>query len=161
MKVCLTEAIKTVKEFEEQKDLLVRQEDECSRTMYREGEEKLTNGYDYDKTRKDIKELDTKIRKIKVKLAKANHEVMVDGFGVSISEALIMLAQLQTEKEQINSIATYKQIDRRITANGVIEFTECLYDVNKAKADVQQIRQTISQLQMAIDRANLTNYIEI
>ncbi len=161
MKVCLTEAIKTVKEYEEQKELLIRQEDECSKAMYKEGEDKITNGYDYETIREDIRDLDTKIRKIKVMLAKANQEVLVEGFDVSICEALIMLAQLQAEKGQINSIASSKQIDRRITANGVIEFTECLYDVNKAKADVQQLRRTITQLQMAIDRANLTNYIEI
>ncbi len=85
----------------------------------------------------------------------------VDGFGVTIGEALVMLAQLQSERERTEFLASQKKISRRITQNGVLEYTECLYDPEKAKADSQALRKKISDLQMAIDRTNLNNIIEI
>ena len=43
----------------------------------------------------------------------------------------------------------------------VIRFTRCNYDVKQVEADAGALRKRISELQIAIDRANLTNYIEI
>ncbi len=161
MKVCNTEAMKTIKEYEEQKRILLMHETDSYTVMYKEGETAVNGDYDYAKTRKEIQKLDDKIRHIRAQLAKANCSVIVDGFGVTIGEALVMLAQLQSERERTEFLASQKKISRRITQNGVLEYTECLYDPEKAKADSQALRKKISDLQMAIDRTNLNNIIEI
>lgn len=161
MKVCNTQAMKLIKEYEEQKRLLIEHENECAFTMYKEGEKKITNGYDYSAMRAEIRSLDEKIRHIRVALANANVTVLVDGFHVTIGEALVMLAQLQNERMQVESLAEHRKLTRRLTQNGIIEFTECLYDIEQAKNDVKEIRSKINELQMAIDRANLTNMIDI
>lgn len=161
MKVCNTEAMKLIKEYEEQKRNLFSEEEGDSYISYKEGETKLTNGYDYEKVRLMVRELDQKVRAIRAKIAAVNCKKKIDGFDITIGEALVMLAQLQCEREQIEMLATRKQISRRLTMNGVLEFTECLYDTEKAKQDVIELRKKISELQMAIDRANLNTYIEI
>lgn len=161
MLVCHTEVMKMIKELEGQKLLLIRKEDECSTVSYKEGEPKLDTGYNYAEMRDSIEELDTRIRHLRSVLARANCEVYVDKFDITLGEALVMLAQLQSERSQVESLAARRQISRRITMNGVLEFTECVYDTARAEADAKVLRETINDLQMAIDRANLTNYVEV
>ncbi len=161
MKVCHTEVMKMIKELEEQKTILLDKELEECVVSYKEGEEKLCGSYNYQETRKKIGEIDVRIRILRATLAKANCSVLVDGFNITIGEALVMLAQLQNQRSQVENLAKRKQITRRITMNGVLEFSECLYDTVQAESDAQALRKTISDLQMAIDRANLVNYVEV
>lgn len=161
MKICHTHAMKMIKELEEQKRLLIEKEDENCIVSYKEGEERLPAGYDYDKMREEIRSVDGRVCSLRAVLAKANCTVTVEPFGITIGEALVMLAQLQAERGQIESLAGRKQVSRRITSNGVVEYSECVYDVSRAAGDVKALREKIAELQMAIDRANLTNYVEI
>lgn len=160
MKVCHTQAMKMIKEYEEQKRILLRREGESFRVSYKEGEQKIATGYDYDAVRAEVARLDTEVRKIRSALAKANCTVGVDGFDMTIGEALVYLAQLCNEKQHLDDMADNNQLSRRLTTNGVIEYTECLFDVAKVKKDAGELRRKISELQIAIDRANLVNFIE-
>ncbi len=54
MKVCNTEAMKTIKEYEEQKRILLMHETDSYTVMYKEGETAVKGDYDYAKTRKEI-----------------------------------------------------------------------------------------------------------
>lgn len=161
MKICNSEAMKLIREYEDQKRILLADENRNCTMSYKENEKKLETDYDYNKTRKQVRELDEKIRKIKATLACANCSVKIDDFNITIGEALIMIAQLQNEKSRIEFLADYTQLSRRITQNGVLEYTECMFDTEVAKKDAEELRIKISKLQIAIDRANLTNYIEI
>ncbi len=161
MHVCHTEVMKMIKELEAQKQMLIRKEDERCTISYKEGEERLAPDYDYAEMRDAIEDVDSRIRHLRSVLARANCEVYVDKFDITLGEALVMLAQLQQEKVQVETLAARRQITRRITMNGVLEFTECLYDTERAEADAKVLRETINDLQMAIDRANLTNYVEV
>ena len=161
MKVCHTEAMKKIKEYEEQKRILISKEYDNSTISYKEGEEKLANNYDYKKTRANIAMLDKNIRDIRAKLAYANCTVKVEKFDVTIGEALVMLAQMQQEKRVVESLSYRTQLSRRITTNGILEYTECLYNPEDASLDAEALREKISDLQIAIDKANLTNEIDI
>ena len=160
MKICHTEAMKMVKEYQEQKNALTSKEMDNSIISYKEGEEKIKSEYNYEETRKNIKDLDEKIRKLKNALAIANTKVLIDNFNITIGEALVYLAQLQKEKQELEFLADRQQLTRRITPNGVIEYTECCYDVKTVEEDIKSLRKKIDELQIAIDRANLTNFIE-
>ena len=72
-----------------------------------------------------------------------------------------MLAQLQNKRRQLEYLAGMKQLSRRITENGTIEYTEKLFDVKAAAQAAKEVRARIGALQIAIDRANLNNYIEV
>lgn len=161
MKVCHTEAMKKIKEYEEQKRILIRQEYDNSTISYKEGEEKIASNYNYKKTRADIAMIDKKIRDIRTKLAYANCTVKVEKFNITIGEALVMLAQMQQEKRVVESLSYRTQLTRRLTTNGILEYTECLYSPEDASQDAEALRQKIGDLQIAIDKANLTNEIDI
>ena len=161
MKICNSQAMKIFKELEEKKRAVIRNEANRSKIFYKEGENKVVYNYDYKQTRSKIEKLDRQIRKIKHALAMSNCTAVVSEFNITVGEALVYLAQLNTEYRQLNELANYHKLSRRITANGVLEYTECLYDPDEAAADMQKLYEKICELQVAVDRVNLTTYIEI
>ena len=161
MKMCNSEAMKAVKELEEKKKNLIYAEDNRSRISYKEGEEKVLDNYSYAETRKAIAKIDEQIRKIKHALAVSNSTAVIDDFGITIGEALVYLAQLNNEYRQLDNLSRFPKLARRITANGVLEYTECLYDPDKVTKELEALHTKICKLQVCIDRANLTSYIEV
>ncbi len=155
------EAMKEIKALEEEKHILLENEERRNKISYKEGEEKVETGYSYADTRKRVDELDTKIRKIRSALALANCTVRLEGFDATIGEGLVMLAQWNAEYCRLSDMASERQVCRRITANGVLEYTECLFDVEAVAAAANELKRRIGSLQVAIDRANLLNCVEI
>ena len=161
MKVCHMEAMKEIKALEEEKSQLLQHEDDRCTVSYKENEKKVETSYSYESTRARVRELDARIRKIKSTLAYANCTVKLDGFDITIGEGLVLLAQLNAEYSRLCYMARYQQLTRRITPVGVIEYTECLFDAEAVGNEAKELKSRISSLQVAIDRANLLNYIEI
>lgn len=161
MKICNSEAMKMIKELESKKSKLIYNEDNHSKISYKEGETKVLPNYDYAQTREAVAAIDERIRKIKHALAVSNSKTLIDDFGITIGEALVYLAQLNCEYDQLDELSQSVKLSRRITPNGVIEYTECLYDPQQVEKDMENLHVKIGKLQVAIDRANLTNYIEV
>lgn len=161
MKICNSEAMKQIKMFEDELAKLRDNEEMNNTVSYKEGEKKVEVNYDYTKTRQEVARINAEIRKIKKALAIANSTFLIDDFNITIGEALIYLAQLNREYYKLSDLVNRNKISRRITPNGVIEYTECTYDPEQAKLDQKEIFSTINKLQVAIDRANLTCFIEI
>lgn len=161
MKVCHKEAMKLIKELENKKTYVLRNENKLNSVRYRDGEARPETGYDYAATRAEVKKIDEQIRHIKHELAKANCKVLVDDFKITLGEALIYLAQLNNEQSRLESLSDEKQSDTSITPNGIVIHEDCLYDVEVAARDAEKLTAEINKLQVAIDRANLVNFIEI
>lgn len=159
--MCNSEAMKAIKELEEKKRNIIYVENHRSRVAYKEGEKRCNTNYDYAETRKAIAEIDGKIRSIKHALAVCNCTAVVDDFGITIGEALVYLAQLNAEYDQLDDLSDHNKISRTITYNGVIEYTECLYDPDEVIKEMEDLHKKICKLQVAIDRANLTNFIDV
>ncbi len=161
MKICHMEAMKEIRALEEKKNMHISNETFRCHVSYKEGEEKVDTGYSFEDTRAKIAEIDERVRKIKGALAYANCTVMLDEFGVTIGEGLVMLAQWNAEYDRLYGMSTSQRITRRITQNGTLEYTECLYDPEAVAENANELRRKIGSLQVAIDRANLLNTIEI
>lgn len=161
MKMCHSEVIKYIKELENKKRVLLRQEENDCRYSYQNEVSKIVPNYSYKKTRQAVDALDTQIRKLRHALAVANCTVMVDEFGVTLGEALVMLAQYQSKCELLSDMSSRQQISQRSSYSGLMEITCCNYDVEKALKDYEELRLVIGRLQVAIDRANLTSYVEV
>ena len=161
MRFCHSEVIKMIKELEDKKDTLLSQERNRSVYSYVDTSAKIVPDYNYDKTRSQVDELDARIRSLRHALAVANVSVKVDDFNVTIGEALVMLAQMQAKCRVLEGLANAQQITQRVTYNGKMEVFECNYNVEKALADYEMLRNEIGRLQVAIDRANLNSFIEI
>lgn len=161
MKMCHSAAMKKIKQLETKKENLINNEDRNCRISYKEGEKKITTSYDYAKTREEINNIDSQVRLIRHRLAQANCTVLLPDENITIGEALVYLAQLKNKESQLEFLSNNKQIARDITSNGVLEYTECLYDITQVEKDLEIVQDKISSLQLAIDNANMTNYIDI
>ena len=161
MKMCHSEVIKFIKELESKKHVLLRQESNDCVYTYQDENVKIVPEYNYKKTRQAIDELDTKIRKLRHALAVANCTVMVDEFNVTLGEALVMLAQYQNKCELLSDMSSRQQISQRSSYSGKMDITCCNYDVATVLKDYENLRLVINRLQVAIDRANLTSFVEV
>ena len=161
MKMCHSEVIKYIKELENKKRVLLRQEENDCKYTYQDEESKIVPNYNYKKTRQAVDALDAKIRKLRHLLAVANCTVTVDEFDVTLGEALVMLAQYQNKCDLLSEMSARQQISQRSSYSGKMEITCCNYDVEKATKDYEELRLLIGRLQVAIDRANLTNFVEV
>ena len=155
--------MKDIKKLEARKQSLLNKEARNSFSKYSENEEiKSTNEYSYLDTRKEVNAIDSRIRHLKYLLSKNNIETIIDSFNMSLTEGLIYLSQLTKEKSVISLLASKDKITR--TSNNysaLVEYTTLNYDLTKVKEDLEEIENKISSLQIAIDRANLTNEIEV
>ena len=162
MKMTHTEAMKEIKKTEDAKRRLIEDEEETCTVTYTEKENPIDTGYNYEETNKTIIDYDFKIRHLKALLAKSNATTIVKGFDMTISEALIYLAQLTQQLQRFKELSS-KQPLARVGAtyrNASYEFTKTLYDVKEAKRQYQECFDLISKLQMAIDLTNLTTTID-
>ena len=161
MKMCHSEVIKYIKELESKKRVLLRQESNDCTYSYQNETNKIVPNYNYKKTRQAVDALDTKIRKLRHALAVANCTVMVEEFDVTLGEALVMLAQYQSKCELLSEMSSRQQISQRSSYGGLMEVTCCNYDVEKVLKEYEELRLVIGRLQVAIDRANLTSFVEV
>ena len=135
MKVCNSEAMKMIKVLEAELRGIRADENSNCQVSYKEGETKQTNDYNYKNTRQETEQINKRIRDIKHALAVANSTYIIDDFNITIGEALVYLAQLNNEYTQINHLSDRNKISRRLTMNGTLEYTECLYEPEEAKKD--------------------------
>lgn len=162
MKKCNTELMKEIKKLEERKNELLKFEREQCKVTYINQESKIDNNYDYESINNEIDSIDLEIRKIKKHLAYSNATTIVPEYNMTIGECIIFLAQLNNKKTKLQTMANAVKINRiSSTYNSKVEYEEILYDIDKVKADFNKVVDDINQLQMAIDRCNLCNLIEI
>ena len=134
--------MKRIKELNERKDTLILNEQRRMRTSYKEGEQPVPVDYDYKKTREEIAKIDAEVRAIRCGISLANCTVKLDD-GLTIGEALVYLAQLNGENARLESLAVHEKLTRRITTNGVLEYTVCNYEPDEVISDREELRAKI------------------
>lgn len=160
MKKCHTEIMKEIKKLEEVKETLLNEESDNCIVTYLQKETPINTGYDYNLTNIEIEECDTEILRLKSLLTKANVETNVEGFEMTISEALVYLAQLNEKLKRLSYLVNLKPLKRSTGYDSVPEFTKIVFDREKVLKDYEEVRNLIPKLQMAIDRTNLNHMIE-
>ena len=157
---CNTEIMKDLKKIHEEKVETLSNEKRDSTISYILGEEKIASNYNYKETREKIDELNKKEIYLKGLLAKANATVIVPEFNMTIGDCLVYLAQLTSKADTLYLLSIVKPKSRSYRLKEV-EYTETCYDVSIVKEDYQKVKDEIVRLQMALDRINLTNMIDV
>lgn len=164
MKICATKIMKIIKNLEKRKEEVILFERRNDVETFLSDEKRIPTKYNYNKVKSEISSLDTKTRKLKTILAKANIETMLEDFDMSVSEGLIYLSQLSESLNRLKTQVTRDELTR-VTPYGskrdIVEYHSLNYDLAKAKKDYDKLVQEINNLQMSIDRCNLNNYIEV
>ena len=161
MKLCNAEIMKKIKLLDQKKEDILSEEIRTYDVTYQSAADKIDYGYSFTATREKIRDIDSEIRKLKHLLNCSNATTIVEGFDLTLGECLVYMSQLNNEKDRLEWLAKKEPKERRSTINGVIEYTELNYDKAECKKAVDTVLETIARLQVAIDRTNLTNMIEI
>ncbi|HZJ86828.1 MAG TPA: hypothetical protein VFC75_01260, partial [Erysipelothrix sp.] len=117
--------------------------------------------YDFKKTNNEIEKLNLEVLSIRSAINKANQGTKIGIKDYSISDALIRIAQLSSQSDRLEMLGSYRQKSRQTTYNGVVEYTEYVYDVKQAQDLHFETVNEIHKLQTAVDKANILTEIEI
>lgn len=158
---CNTEIMKELKKIDEEKTVVLAKEREQSIIKYVSNEDKIIPAYSYAETRATLDELYNREIYLKGLLQKANATVLVPEFNMTIGDCLVYLAQLAEKARTLRTLAYKEPKSRTLQYQKQVEFSEALYDIDLAKSDYEATVELITKLQMAIDRVNLTNLIEV
>ena len=153
--------MKDLKKINEEKLLLISKEmDQCI-IKYVSEADKIIPDYNYDETRKMVDALNQKEIYLRGLLLKANATVIVPEFNMTIGACLIYLAQLEDKARTLKVLSSKQPKTRTLQFQKQVEYSEAIYDIEVAKKDYDEVKEEITKLQMAIDRINLTNLIEV
>ncbi len=111
--------------------------------------------YDFAENRERIKELHEREREIKGALGRFNCATKVQGYGFTIAEGLVRIAELRGEIAAITAMVKKGEYyaDPYRASMGL---QKALYDVKAAKEVLASMQRELSALQVAIDKTNLT-----
>lgn len=125
--------------------------------------EELRPEYDFAKVQADIAELNAKIRMVKHAINVFNTTHTLPGFDeITIDQALIYLPQLSEECRKLSSMAV-RLPRERIDGFGtmIVDYTIANYDIEEAAAAYEKASGLLTALQLALDKANTTDTMEI
>jgi hypothetical protein len=161
MQMCNAEIMKKVKLLEQNKSDIMMEELRSHQVTCQNEKKPFEYGYSFTETREKISVLDTEVRKLKRLLNLSNATTIVAEFSMTRGECLVYLAQLNNEKSTFSDMTRKQDKTTNSTYGGVVEYTVLNYDKAERQAKLEWLKDTVAQLQIAIDRTNLTNMIEI
>ena len=154
-------ANKYLRKLQDEKSRLLHTEQEVCTYELSEGEETEQPSYDYEVTRAKIDEIDNRARVVRNALHGFNMRTVLPASGITIDEALILLAQLSAKKDRLSSLAS-RQPKERIrerffgSSSGSVEYRYANYDVARVEADYCAVADRIAELQLELDLVNQT-----
>lgn len=158
-------ANKYLRRLQDEKDRLLRSEQEVSTFVLAEGETAEPPAYDYGAVRERVAQLDAEARAIRHALHRFNMHTTLPDQGITIDEALILLAQLSGRKDRLNALASRQPkerlSDRYLGGSGQIEYRYANYNPAQAEADYRAVSDEISALQLALDLVNQTEVFSV
>lgn len=165
MKVTSAVASKKIKMLEEQKNRLLDLENTSCIYIRADGESEAPPVYDYAATKKELDEINEKIRKIKHAVNIFNTTTYLETVGLYIDEALVEMFMLNRRRETLKYMSNRLPKERvnngYVRSNLAIEYKYVNYDMETVKRDFEACCQRIFDIQIALDTANQTLMFEI
>lgn len=161
MKMCNSEILKKIKLLEQNKYDVLNEESRIHQVTYQDEKDRYDYGYSFNKTREKVSGFDDEIRKLKHLLNISNATTIVADFSMTLGECLVYLAQLNRELAIVSGMVKKEPVATRSTYGGKVEYIVLNYDKVECQIKLVWLQNTIAKLQIAIDRTNLINMIEI
>lgn len=160
------EAAKLLRKLNQERNRLLSQETKTSVFIaaLEEDESKVRPDYDYRDTQRQILDVESKIRTVKHAINCFNTTHQVPGFDLTIDEMLVYIPQLKARAEKLEAMAgrlPRERYSEGYTASNFIEYTIANYDPETAKKDFQMVSDELSRAQLALDKVNLTETMDI
>ena len=162
MKVCISELLKKVKDYESQVNELQAARNKDARITYIQGEEPIKPEKTFVEYTDKIRTIQDKIMNLRWIIADTNLiTVSEDNNDLSLAEMIVSLGQVSSELRYFEMFSKLKPKDRKTTFQNTVEYTEITYDLNDVKKQYDELKALKTKLQMEIDRLNLNTFIEI
>ena len=167
MKMTSAEAGKLVKKLEEKISALLALEEKSSvfRVASGENEELLRPAYDFLDCQAKLEKLQEDLRKVKHALNVFNTTHAIPGFdGMTVDQALIALPQLSSQKQKLANYAARlprERVQGYASQSNIIDYTVANYKSEDAQAEYERVSDRLSRLQLALDRVNHTEKMEV
>lgn len=120
--------------------------------------------YDFAVTNARLQEIGSKIAAVKHAINLFNVKTTVVD-GITIDMALVMLPQLQRRKTMLDAMRVLPKMKRnQLYGNGranVIDYTYANFSPDDAEEEYKRVSAEIDRIQLALDRVNTTEKMEI
>ena len=159
------QANKLLKQLQEEQIALQRKETQ-SRTFVAaitEDIELARPAHDYDATQQRLAKIERDIRVIKHAINAFNLSHTVEGFNMTVDQILVYIPQLSARKEKLSRMAGVLEKTRlnNTGRSNIIEYEYANYDVRRAMEDYTAVSEELSRAQVALDRLNNTETMQI
>lgn len=165
MKISSKNASKLLKQFNEERDSLILQENQSKMFLAAVGEdiESVRPEYDYDAVQKQLKDLEEKIVKLKHAINVFNTTTVLKDFEMSIDEMLVYIPQLTQRKNKLDQMRKVlpKQRVENYTSSNIIDYRIINYDLEKIRKDYDKTVEELNRAQSALDEANINLSFEV
>lgn len=156
-------ANKLLKQLEEDRAYWRKLENESDTYLAASNEEPVIPAYDYETVSATLAEIDRKAARIKHAINLYNTTTVLeleDGTAMTIDEALVVMAQLNSRKSKLDTMRKRLPKDRASAiyrgGNTLVEYRYVNYDPERVKADFESISARVMDIQLKLDQANQT-----
>ena len=164
MKFNSAQANKLIKKLNEEYNNILEKESKTSTFHVAMGEnpENLRPKYDYEGTKEKIANIEKQIRTVKHALNIFNTTHLVPGFDMTIDEILVYIPQLTKQKVKLQEMRNRSEKER-VTERffNTVDYLYTNYDMDKIEADYQIVSDELARAQLALDKINNGETIEI
>ena len=164
-------ANKMLRQLNDEKEYLLRIEEDASIYIEAEGAGVYAPEYDYKSTAERIDELDRKVCILKHAINQMNVNteitVTIDDAQVTMTMdvALVRMAQLNRRAGVLDKmrkrLPKTRKEDRYGSTSNLVEYVCVNYDIDTVKADYDVVMKTITEIQTQIDYVNQTVQFEV
>ena len=158
-------ASKYIRSLEQEKAHLIARERENATYVLSQGEEGLPPEYDYEQTFTLVDEIDGKVRAVRHALHAFNATTVIPEEGITIDEALVLMAQLNNKLARLERLRSHEAKKRcpasMFRGNVVVEYEYANYDVARAAQDYRELYERIAELQLRLDLVNQTERFSV
>ena len=153
-------ANKRLRALNDEKSFIVAREAKAA------GESIEPPAYDYAGTRTRIAAIDDEVRAIRHALHAFNATYVLPDQGITIDEALVLMAQLNDEARRLDDLRSSLPMEREtilasFNRTDASLFRYANYDIEQAARDYDAVRARIDALQLGVDMANQTATFEV
>ena len=157
---------KMIRNLNEEKELILTQEFNSSVYDEVQGYQVIIPDYSFQNTQEMLEQIDEEVRKLKHALNMLNTGTRLEHFNMTVDEALVYMAQLNSRKQVLDEMRKRPQKSRKKhhgygDVTNLVEYTCANYDIEEADRKYRELQRTINQLQMDIDYINQTKRVDV
>lgn len=159
-------ANKYLRTLQDEKDFVLEAEAKSCTYELAAGEEAEPPEYSYEETRAAVEDIDARMLKLRHAVHLFNAHTVLPDSGITIDEALVLMAQLGQRKRRLSSLRGRSPKERNgsrylFRESGVVEYTYANYDIAAADRDYRAVCEQIGKLQLELDLVNQTQTFEV